>query len=137
MFQCSELFRFSKVHSCSSIVQFVIQKYTVFYTYSGLLFFIHSGIYNYLHSLYRYFVGYNEHFISFQTFKSHNFKEKIGETMFEELSFNDREILFSFNIAVKWQLICNINRGLCNLIAWGEYWLKRSKILDLGHRFIF
>lgn len=57
--------------------------------------------------------------------------------MFEELSFNDREILFSFNNAVKWQLICNINRGLGNLIAWGEYWLKKSKILDLGHRFIF
>lgn len=73
---------------------------------------------------------------SFQTFKSPDFKEKIGETVFEELSFNDRKILFSFNIAVKWQLICNINRELCNLIAWDEYWLKKSKFLDLGHRFI-
>lgn len=37
---------------------------------------------------------------SFQTFKSSDFKEKNRETVFEELSFNDREVLFSFNIAV-------------------------------------
>lgn len=51
----------------------------------------------------------NEHFIEWSCTKlpfivsniqSSDFKEKNRETVFEELSFNDREVLFSFNIAV-------------------------------------